>query len=138
VESFLASDRVTFDVLRARLIQQVRLRINNGEFSERQLARVLGISQSQAHNVLKGARKLQMHLADRILTKLGLSAMDLLNEGELEAALRLRMTDWDIEMAALAGDDLADAELALEELVRLKRPAPRRETRSGLEARKVG
>jgi plasmid maintenance system antidote protein VapI len=79
---------------------QVKLRINNGEFTERGLSRVLGISQSQIHNVLKGARRLQMQLADRILTKLGLSLVDLLNEGELDAALRLKMAEWDRQMAA--------------------------------------
>jgi plasmid maintenance system antidote protein VapI len=138
VESLLVSDRITFDVLRARLILRVKLRVNNGEFTERGLARLLGISQSQIHNVLKGARRLQMHLADRILMKLGISAMDLLNEGELDAALKQKMADWDRELAALAGNDLADAELALEELASLKRPAARGETRVGEEARKTG
>ena len=131
------SETIVFDVLQARLIQQVRLRINNGEFTERGLARLLGISQSQIHNVLKGARRLQMHLADRILMKLGLSAMDLLHEGELDAALRQRIANWDREVAALAGDDLADAEVALDELVAIKRPTARCET--GLVAvRKTG
>jgi plasmid maintenance system antidote protein VapI len=138
VESLLAAGRVTFDVLRARLIQQVKMRINNGEFTERGLARLLGISQSQTHNVLKGARKLQMHLADRILMKLGLSAVDLLNDGELDEALRRKMTDWDREMAAAPENDLANTELALEELFAIKRPAGRSETSSGLDVRKTG
>lgn len=134
----MGPDRVTFDVLRARLIQQVRLRINNGEFTERGLARLLGISQSQTHNVLKGARRLQMHLADRILTKLGLSAMDLLNEGELDAALRQKMADWDKEIAAVPEHDLANTELALDELFAIKRPAGRSDTSAGLDVRKTG
>jgi plasmid maintenance system antidote protein VapI len=138
VESLLAGGRVTFDVLGARLIQLVKVRINNGEFTERGLARLLGISQSQTHNVLKGARKLQMHLADRILMKLGLSAVDLLNDGELDAALRRKMTDWDKEIAAAPETDLAKAELALEELFAMKRPTGRSETRSELDVRKSG
>ena len=138
MESLLVSDKVTFDVLRARLIQQVKLRLNNGEFSERGLARLLGISQSQTHNVLKGARRLQMHLADRILTKLGLSAMDLLNESELDAALRPKMVDWDREPATLAGSDLARGELALAELDPQKRPAGRSESRIAAAVRKTG
>jgi len=137
VESLLGDGIVTFDVLRARLIQQVKMRINNGEFTERGLARLLGISQPQTHNVLKGARKLQMHLADRILTKLGLSAVDLLNDGELDAALRRKMTDWDREIAASGENDLANTELALEKLFAVKRPAGRSETSTGLGVRKT-
>ncbi len=77
---------VTFEVLRLRLLQQIKLRINNGEFTERGLSRILGISQSQTHNVLKGARTLQVQVADRLLLELGLSAM-----GELDTALRLKI-----------------------------------------------
>jgi hypothetical protein len=99
VESLLGPTGVTFEVLRTRLVKQVRLRIDNGEFTERGLSRILGISQSQTHNVLKGARRLQTQLADRILIKLGLSAMDLLSEGELDAARRLKTTDWDRQIA---------------------------------------
>jgi plasmid maintenance system antidote protein VapI len=99
VESLLGPKRVTFDVLRVRLIQQVKLRINNGEFTERGLSRILGISQSQTHNVLKGARSLQVRLADQILVKLGMSATDLLNQDELDAALRLKLQTWDQPLA---------------------------------------
>ncbi len=118
-------DRVTFDVLCGRLIEQTKLRIHNGEFTERGLARLLGISQSQTHNVLKGVRRLQIHLADRILTKLGLSTMDLLNQSELDVGLRRKMLEWDKDLAALADDDLANTELAFKELFALRRPAGR-------------
>jgi len=94
VESLLRSTKVTFEVLSARLVQQVRLRINNGEFTERGLSRILGISQSQTHNVLKGARSLQIKLADHILARLGISAADLLSEDELAAASRVKLADW--------------------------------------------
>ncbi len=97
---------------------------------------MLGISQSQTHNVLKGARRLQMQLADRILMKLGLSAVDLLSEGELDAALRVRMMGWDREIANGAGEGAA-AQLPVEEWVALKRPAGRSETRGGA-ARRAG
>ena len=100
MESLLAPARVTFTVLRTRLIEQVKYRIDNGEFTERGLARILGISQSQTHNVLKGARTLQMQLADRILAKLGLSTMDLFSGKELDAGLRAKMAEWDRQMAA--------------------------------------
>ncbi len=123
MESLWGQSRVTFEVLCTRLLNQVKLRINNGEFTERGLSRILGISQSQTHNVLKGARKLQMQLADRILAKLGLSAMDLLNEGELDSALRLKMADWDREIeaaeeAGLDGFDLTGLTLPRKPVVR--------------------
>ena len=91
MESLSEPSRVTFEVLRLRLLQQIKLRINNGEFTERGLSRILGISQSQTHNLLKGARTLQMPVADRILSKLGLSAIDLLSEGELDTALQSKI-----------------------------------------------
>jgi plasmid maintenance system antidote protein VapI len=101
VESSLEPKQVTFETLRERLVGQVKRRINNGEFTERGLARILGISQSQTHNVLKGARRLQIQLADRILTKFGLSAMDLLSEGELDSALRLRTAEWNRDVRGI-------------------------------------
>jgi hypothetical protein len=52
--------------------------VQNGEFSERSLAKILGISQPQLHNVLKGARGFRTPLADTILAKLRLSILDLL------------------------------------------------------------
>jgi hypothetical protein len=91
VESISRPTGVTFDVLRLRLLQQIKLRINNGEFTERGLSRILGISQSQTHNILKGARTLQLQVADRILAKFGLSTVDLLSDTELDDALRVKM-----------------------------------------------
>ena len=135
MESLLGPTRVTFEVLRTRLVQLVKLRINNGEFTERGLSRILGISQSQTHNVLKGARRLQMQLADRILTKLGLSAVDLLSEGELDAALRMKMAEWDQQLAAEATER---AEFDLTELVTPKKPVARSGTKTEQDERKTG
>jgi plasmid maintenance system antidote protein VapI len=95
LESTLIHTKITFTVLRERLIEEVKSRIDNGEFTERGLSRILGISQSQAHNVLKGARTLQLPLADRILAKLDLSTADLLNEVELNVALQEKRVRWD-------------------------------------------
>jgi hypothetical protein len=78
-----------------------------------------------------------MHLADRILTKLGISAVDLLNDGELDAALRRKMTDWDREIAAAGENDIANTELALEKLFAIRRPAGRSETSTELDVRKT-
>ena len=138
MESLLGSQGVTFEVLRTRLLKQLRLRIDNGEFTERGLARILGISQSQTHNVLKGVRLLQMQLADRILTRLGISAVDLLNESELNGALRLKMAEWDREMAESGGSGFAETEFDIETLFGLKMAAARSETRSGHDERKTG
>jgi plasmid maintenance system antidote protein VapI len=82
LESKSGSGTVTFSELKLRLIKLVNARILNGEFSERGLARILGISQPQVHNVLKGARKLHGDLADRLLTRLGLSLIELFREEE--------------------------------------------------------
>jgi len=91
VESALATDTVSFERLFRRLIEAVNLRIKNGEYTERGLARILGISQPQMHNVLKGARKLHVDLADRLLSKLGLSVVQLFEADELSEELRARL-----------------------------------------------
>jgi transcriptional regulator with XRE-family HTH domain len=62
-------------------------RIDNGEFTERGLARLIGVSQPQFHNVLKGKRRLQTKLADRILQKFEISVLDLFHETELRDQL---------------------------------------------------
>jgi plasmid maintenance system antidote protein VapI len=83
MESFSSLERVTFAALQRRLIKAVNVRIQSGEYTERGLAKLLGISQPQIHNVLKGARKLGFELADRLLSTLGLTAFDLLEDHEL-------------------------------------------------------
>jgi predicted XRE-type DNA-binding protein len=85
LESFSGQDAftLTFAALRQRLVDAVNVRVSNGEFSERGLARILGISQPQIHNVLKGARKLSPETADIILMRLRISVLDLLTPGEL-------------------------------------------------------
>ena len=75
-----------FDELRQRLIRLVIGKIRNGEFTERGLARQVGVSQPQLHNVLKGARALKFELADELLRHLDLTLLDLLSLPELKAA----------------------------------------------------
>jgi plasmid maintenance system antidote protein VapI len=77
----------TFSTLQVRLLGLLSSRINNGEFTERGLARLIGVSQPQFHNVLKGKRKLQTKLADRILQKFEMSVLDLFHETELREQL---------------------------------------------------
>lgn len=69
---------VTFAALHTVLLSLIRTRIHNGHFTERGLARLLGISQPQLHNVMKGKRRLQTELADRILNKFGIGVLDLI------------------------------------------------------------
>jgi len=83
VESDPGRKNATFGILQARLIHVINTRIQNGDFTERGLARVVGVSQPQIHNVLKGARTLKPELADRLLGKLGMDVTDLLKTVEL-------------------------------------------------------
>jgi len=73
---------VNFEVLQGLLIRYVTLRIRNGDCTERQLARLIGTSQPQLHNVLKGARRLKQGLADALLKHFQIGLLDLLEEVE--------------------------------------------------------
>jgi predicted XRE-type DNA-binding protein len=90
LESNSSRTDVTLTVLQARLLILLKNRINNGEFTERGLARMVGISQPQVHNVLKGARKLSLQTADRFLCKLQLSVLDLISQSEFTSEIALR------------------------------------------------
>jgi len=90
VESTLQPNKVLFETLQTRLINFVNARIQNGDFTERGLARILGISQPQIHNVLKGARKMRPELADRLIRKFDMSVLDLLEPGEIYTELLAR------------------------------------------------
>jgi len=63
-----------------RVRQAARESVRNGEFTERGLARLTGVSQPHMHNVLKGVRFLSIKLADRILYALDIQLIDLLDE----------------------------------------------------------
>jgi plasmid maintenance system antidote protein VapI len=68
---------MTFDALRARLLARLRERIRNGEWTERSLARLAGVSQPHLHNCLKGSRVLSPEMADRLMSAAHLSVFDL-------------------------------------------------------------
>ena len=76
---------VNFEALQGLLIRYVTLRIRNGEYTERQLARLVGTSQPQLHNVLKGARPLKQGLADALLRHFQIGLLDLLAQGDSAA-----------------------------------------------------
>ena len=65
-----------FQLLQGRLIAHIRARVQNGEITERSLARLSGISQPHLHNVLKGARSLSPTVADKILPHLRIDLLE--------------------------------------------------------------
>ncbi len=67
-----------FETLQHRLLARVRTYVRNGELTERGLARMIGISQPHMHHILKGVRALSIENADRILRRLDLTVLDLL------------------------------------------------------------
>ncbi len=81
--------QLTFAEIQTRLISFVIAKIRNGEFTERGLARILGVSQPQMHNVLKGVRPLKPEFADVVLRQFGMGVLDLISPAELTAQLKL-------------------------------------------------
>ena len=81
---------MTLQEAQRRLLAYVQDRIHNGEFTERGLARLMGISQPHVHNVLKGVRKLSPGVFDATLKYFHLSILDLAASQELEANLIAR------------------------------------------------
>ncbi len=79
---------VTLATLRARLLERIRRRIQNGELTERGLARLCAISQPHMHHILKGARTLKVELADEMMRSLAIPLVDLLETTELPVAAR--------------------------------------------------
>lgn len=83
----LTPDCLTFGRLQECLVQLVRRRVNNGEFTERGLARMIGISQPHMHHVLKGVRSLTPEVGDSLISCMGGNLLDLLEASELGRAL---------------------------------------------------
>lgn len=76
-----------FDDFQKMLVASLRARVRNGEFTERGLAKALGVSQPHVHNILKGVRILSPDIGDQILEKLNLSLLDLLYPDHAAQAL---------------------------------------------------
>jgi len=81
---------LTFQDARHNLLAYVRNEIRNGELTERGFARLIGISQPHAHNVLKGVRTLSPQVLDLVLKYLHLSLLDLASLEEIQSQLRRR------------------------------------------------
>ena len=90
LESISRKSSPNFHTLRTRLLAAVNARLQNGEFTERGLAKILGASQPHMHNVLKGMRTLQWGLADRLIAELGMKLLDLWTEEELAGYEQIR------------------------------------------------
>ena len=71
-----------FDDFQKMLVASLRARVRNGEFTERGLAKAVGVSQPHVHNILKGVRILSPDIGDQILQKLNLSLFDLLDPND--------------------------------------------------------
>jgi transcriptional regulator with XRE-family HTH domain len=78
---------MTFDDLRARLVENLRLRVRAGEVTERSLARLTGISQPHLHHILKGKRLISLERADEVLRRLDMDILDLIPPAELREYL---------------------------------------------------
>ena len=76
-----------FEDLRLRLVANLRQRVCQGEWTERALARHVGVSQPHLHNILNGTRVLTPEIADAVLRSLGLDLLSLAHTDELELAL---------------------------------------------------
>jgi hypothetical protein len=81
---------LTIQDAQRKMLIHVRDRIHNGELTERGFARLIGISQPHAHNVLKGVRNLSPEIFDSILRSFNMSLLDLVPLEDLEANLTRR------------------------------------------------
>jgi hypothetical protein len=66
--------------LQACVLEQARVALRNGRFTERGLARAMFISQPHAHNILAGRRGCTPEMADALLEQLGLTVWDLVED----------------------------------------------------------
>jgi hypothetical protein len=82
-----------FQILKQRLLEYLVALVQNGDATERGLARQTGISQPHMHNLLKGVRSINPEIGDAILSKLGLDLLDLLDTAELAEALWRRRAE---------------------------------------------
>jgi transcriptional regulator with XRE-family HTH domain len=85
---------LNFGQLQNRLISFVTWRIRSGEFTERALARVLGVSQPHLQNVLKGVRPLKPEFADSLLRQFEITVLDLLDLAELKEQIDSCEATW--------------------------------------------
>jgi glycine/serine hydroxymethyltransferase len=73
-----------FEELQDRLVENLLARVRAGEFTERSLARITGISQPHMHNVLMRKRGFSLHAADEVLLRLQMDVLDLLAPSDVD------------------------------------------------------
>jgi plasmid maintenance system antidote protein VapI len=72
---------LTFERLSKRLLSEIRRRMEaDRNMSQSSLARMCGLSVGHFHNVITGNRDLTMGTADKLLTALGISLVELLKD----------------------------------------------------------
>ena len=120
-------ERLGFTVLKGRLVSHITARMNNGDFTERGLARSVGVSQAHMHNILNGTRKLTGDLADRLLAYFDLSVVDLMDASEIAGA-----SGWN-ELSPDAAMAEAHRHLAMMRQGEIPRKGLSRESRAGVE-----
>jgi hypothetical protein len=79
-----------FERLLQRLVRRVGGLLSNGEYTERGLARLTGISQPHLHHILAGKRTLTPPVADSFLVNLGWTVGELFKEDEVDQILLSR------------------------------------------------
>ena len=81
-----------FEDFQTMLVASLQARVRNGEFTERGLARMVGVSQPHIHNILKGVRVLSTDIGDQILQRLNLSLFDLLDPDHAAKVLNFNVS----------------------------------------------
>ena len=78
---------MTFNDLRARLVEDLRLRVRSGEVDGTRAARLTGSSHPPLHHILKGKRLISLERADEVLRRLDMDILDLIPPAELREYL---------------------------------------------------
>jgi len=75
---------MNFEELLRRVVAYLREIVQNGDMSERRLARATGVSQPHIHHVLSGKRRLSAEMADQVLHALHNDLLDFIEPAEIE------------------------------------------------------
>ena len=128
---------MTFLEAQHRLLAELRTKVQNGQLTEREMARLTGVSQPHIHNVLKGVRNLSPEIADRILKTFHLSVLDFSSPNELHDRMsargqRLLLVEMPVLRSPVGPNQPWRHELSARERITL--PIPMQRTRPNLAA----
>jgi predicted transcriptional regulator len=76
-EALRPNREFTVVVLLEAIRRETVNRTHNGDTTEHRLAKMIGISQPQMHNVLKGSRTPKPEIADLLIAQLGIPVVNL-------------------------------------------------------------